>query len=215
LSVASAQDAPDVFVEEEDEEGVVYFENGCVLENQIRSQKKQSASKKAVEAKTVNAKPTIKLVNSNSTKPSNASKAVEEKKTASGEAKKPKEEEKKPAVESKEDKDKEDDQTDDAQEPTTKAPRRTQPLSRHRPTSNGSSKNGSGAKSRLLQNATLSNGVEEAWGAWSDECRSFDERRPCQNGNRVGFQSRQCLRTPFECQGPFFRYCIAPCQGAL
>jgi len=140
---------------------------------------------------------------------------------SSGESKKPKAnvEDKKQSSEDKEEKEKDKNEEadngagDDSQE-VTKPPRRaTQPLGRTRPKS-GSSKNGSGTK-RLLQNATLSNGVEDAWGAWSDDCRSFDERRPCQNGNRVGFQSRQCLRTPFECQGPFFRYCIAPCQGAL
>jgi len=220
LSVASAQDAPDVFAEEEDEEHVVYFENGCVLENQIRTQKKQSASKKGVEAKKV--QPTIKLANSTGLKSSNSSRPEDKKpQGSSGESKKAKViEEKKPSSEDKEDKDKDDDTEtgagagDDSQE-ATKPPRRvTQPLGRTRSKSSGSGKNGSGTK-RLLQNATLSNGVEDAWGAWSEDCRSFDERRPCQNGNRVGFQSRQCLRTPFECQGPFFRYCIAPCQGAL
>jgi len=220
LSVASAQDAPDVFAEEEDEEHVVYFENGCVLENQIRTQKKQSTSKKGIEAKKV--QPTVKLVNSTGLKSSNSSR-MEDKKPqgSSGESKKAKPvEEKKPSSEDKEDKDKDDEAEtaagDDSQE-ATKPPRRvTQPLGRTRTNPKSSSSSGSGSPKstkRLLQNAT--NGVEDAWGAWSEDCRSFDERRPCQNGNRVGFQSRQCLRTPFECQGPFFRYCIAPCQGAL
>jgi len=211
LSVASAQDAPDVFAEEEDEENVVYFENGCVLDNQIRSQKKQSNSKKPVDAKKV--QPTIKLANSTSAKPANASRPEDKKEKMSAE--KTKEDKMKPSSASKEDKEKDKSDEaetgagDDSQESTTKSPSR--PLGRHRTTTSSKNGGGGGTK-RLLQNAT--NGADEAWGAWSDDCRSFDERRPCQNGNRVGFQSRQCLRTPFECQGPFFRYCIAPCQGA-
>jgi len=234
LNVASAQDAPDVFAEEEDEENVVYFENGCVLENQIRGQKRHSASKQnTLEAKKL--APGLKLtVNStNNLKSANASRVSEDKKepkASPSERKKAKASEEDEAVtvrtkkpqNSEEDGGGNDDDGDkgagdDSQESSTKPSRRggsgKTPTPRHRGSTSSSSKNGSGGgpKRLLLKNATLSNGVEDAWGPWSEDCRSFDERRPCQNGNRVGFQSRQCLRTPFECQGPFFRYCIAPC----
>jgi len=182
----------------------------------IKSELKRNKAprKKGIEAKKV--QPTVRLANSTGLKSSNSSRPDDKKaQGSSGESKKAKMEEKKSSSEDKEDKDKDENSEtgagDDSQE-ATKPPRRvTQALGRTRSKS-GSAKNGSATK-RLLQNAT--NGVEDAWGAWSEDCRSFDERRPCQNGNRVGFQSRQCLRTPFECQGPFFRYCIAPCQGAL
>jgi hypothetical protein len=193
LSVASAQDAPDVFAEEVDEENVVFFENGCVLDNQIRTQKIQSRAheaKKPAENKKPESQPTIKLANTTETKP-----ASQEKK--SGDKSKSMSGEKKPSSKEEKEKEKSEETGDESGEAKPTLGRRVN--------------NGKETK-RILQSAT--DGAEEAWGAWSEDCRSFDERRPCQNGNRVGFQSRQCLRTPFECQGPFFRYCIAPCEGA-
>jgi hypothetical protein len=202
LSVASAQDAPDVFADEEDEEKVVYFENGCVMDNQIRSQKKQNAKQKAVDAKKL--APTAKVAtNSTSSKP-----AAPANGTKPEDVKKPKNM-----------KSSEDDKRASSSETTTEEgagegsqeKSRKTPAPRQRVTLGGGKSAGKGEKRKLLQGAS-DNGVEEsAWGSWGEECRSFDERRPCTNGNRVGFQSRQCLRTPFECQGPFFRYCIASC----
>lgn len=179
LSVASAQDAPDVFADEEDEEKVVYFENGCVLDNQIRSQKKQS-SKKTGDAKKVGQ--TAKVANSTSTKAPNASK---------------------PDAEGKKEEESKKSSSGSHEEEITPKPRVAG-------RKNGNKSTGKVGPSRRILTGS-SDGAEEAWGPWSEECRSFDERRPCTNGNRVGFQSRQCLRTPFECQGPFFRYCIAAC----
>lgn len=50
-----------------------------------------------------------------------------------------------------------------------------------------------------------------AWTVWSKKCQKFPTAQICENGKKVGFQTRQCLGTPFECHGPFMRYCFLPC----
>lgn len=266
-----AQDAPDVFADEEDEENVVYFENGCVLENQIRcasaflrmrctslhvippfQHRRRTAPGRlrmpgsprppsSCPPTRLVSRPTTLLVPANlkRRKPARRKRRVclarrrrpkplrkvgipvsfritdLRQSYFSEEAVSPRP--RKPVAESPEDSGEgESDNGEEAQESSPKPSRRGngKTASPRRRVTSGSlgGKSGKGGPKRLLlQNATVSNGVEDAWGPWSEECRSFDERRPCTNGNRVGFQSRQCLRTPFECQGPFFRYCIAPC----
>jgi hypothetical protein len=110
LSVASAQDAPDVFAEEVDEENVVYFENGCVLENQIRAQKIQSRgheTKKPVETK--KPQPTTHLANATT----EAKKPIDKSKPMSEEKKMTSKEEKEKEME----KEKENDETEEPEEP--------------------------------------------------------------------------------------------------
>lgn len=50
------------------------------------------------------------------------------------------------------------------------------------------------------------------WGPWTKNCQPFGQNQQCVEGKIVGFQERQCLKTPSECQGPFSRYCFIPCQ---
>lgn len=35
--------------------------------------------------------------------------------------------------------------------------------------------------------------------------------QPCEDGVEIGFQTRTCQGNPFQCEGPFFRYCTLPC----
>ncbi|VDO23795.1 unnamed protein product [Haemonchus placei] len=40
----------------------------------------------------------------------------------------------------------------------------------------------------------------------------FASGQPCNNGEMIGFESRECIaKEPSLCEGPFFRYCTLPC----
>ncbi|KAF8354836.1 hypothetical protein PRIPAC_96459, partial [Pristionchus pacificus] len=50
------------------------------------------------------------------------------------------------------------------------------------------------------------------WSPWLGTCQKFASGQPCNNGEMIGFESRECVaKDPSQCQGPFFRYCTLPC----
>ncbi|CAI2355563.1 unnamed protein product [Caenorhabditis sp. 36 PRJEB53466] len=53
---------------------------------------------------------------------------------------------------------------------------------------------------------------EQVWGLWQGSCQQFASSQPCNNGNMIGFESRECIaKNPSQCEGPFFRYCTINC----
>ncbi|KAE9414128.1 hypothetical protein Angca_002505 [Angiostrongylus cantonensis] len=53
---------------------------------------------------------------------------------------------------------------------------------------------------------------EAVWSSWQGVCQHFVSAQPCNNGEMIGFESRECIaRDPSLCEGPFFRYCTLPC----
>jgi len=50
-----------------------------------------------------------------------------------------------------------------------------------------------------------------AWSKWFKKCHSFRARQKCEDGHRVGFQTRQCFDNPYQCHGPLYRYCLQSC----
>uniref|UniRef100_A0A1I7T8T4 BPTI/Kunitz inhibitor domain-containing protein n=1 Tax=Caenorhabditis tropicalis TaxID=1561998 RepID=A0A1I7T8T4_9PELO len=53
---------------------------------------------------------------------------------------------------------------------------------------------------------------EQVWGQWQGTCQQFASHQPCNNGNMIGFESRECIaKDPAQCEGPFFRYCTLNC----
>ncbi|CAI5456785.1 unnamed protein product [Caenorhabditis angaria] len=53
---------------------------------------------------------------------------------------------------------------------------------------------------------------EQVWGPWQGTCQHFASSQPCNNGNMIGFESRECIaKDPAQCEGPFFRYCTLTC----
>ncbi|CAB3401097.1 unnamed protein product [Caenorhabditis bovis] len=53
---------------------------------------------------------------------------------------------------------------------------------------------------------------EQVWGPWQGTCQQFASSQPCNNGNMIGFESRECIaKDPTQCEGPFFRYCTLSC----
>uniref|UniRef100_A0A158R0D4 PAN domain protein n=1 Tax=Nippostrongylus brasiliensis TaxID=27835 RepID=A0A158R0D4_NIPBR len=60
------------------------------------------------------------------------------------------------------------------------------------------------------QSATPSAG--SVWSPWLGVCQHFASGQPCNNGEVIGFESRECIaKEPSLCEGPFFRYCTLPC----
>ncbi|CAJ0583205.1 unnamed protein product, partial [Mesorhabditis spiculigera] len=50
------------------------------------------------------------------------------------------------------------------------------------------------------------------WSNWLGVCQQFASGQPCNNGEMIGFESRECLaKDPDQCTGPFFRYCTLHC----
>ncbi|CAD6199415.1 unnamed protein product [Caenorhabditis auriculariae] len=50
------------------------------------------------------------------------------------------------------------------------------------------------------------------WGPWQGTCQHFASSQPCNNGNMIGFESRECVaKDAALCEGPFFRYCTLSC----
>ncbi|KAL6722761.1 hypothetical protein Aduo_017852 [Ancylostoma duodenale] len=53
---------------------------------------------------------------------------------------------------------------------------------------------------------------ETVWSPWLGVCQHFASGQPCNNGEMIGFESRECIaKEPSLCEGPFFRYCTLPC----
>ncbi|ETN70668.1 PAN domain protein [Necator americanus] len=53
---------------------------------------------------------------------------------------------------------------------------------------------------------------ETVWSPWLGVCQHFASGQPCNNGEMIGFESRECIaKEPSLCDGPFFRYCTLPC----
>uniref|UniRef100_A0A8R1DJU5 Apple domain-containing protein n=1 Tax=Caenorhabditis japonica TaxID=281687 RepID=A0A8R1DJU5_CAEJA len=53
---------------------------------------------------------------------------------------------------------------------------------------------------------------EQVWSPWQGTCQQFASSQPCNNGNMIGFESRECIaKNPTQCEGPFFRYCTLQC----
>jgi hypothetical protein len=67
------------------------------------------------------------------------------------------------------------------------------------------------SKSKKITSSPSDSSPSGAWTVWSKKCQNFPTGQLCENGKKVGFQTRQCLGTPFECHGPFMRYCFVPC----
>ncbi|GMT36021.1 hypothetical protein PFISCL1PPCAC_27318, partial [Pristionchus fissidentatus] len=60
--------------------------------------------------------------------------------------------------------------------------------------------------------ATSDVGDGYIWSPWLGTCQKFASGQPCNNGEMIGFESRECVaKDPSQCQGPFFRYCTLPC----
>ncbi|KAK5982990.1 Apple domain-containing protein [Trichostrongylus colubriformis] len=54
--------------------------------------------------------------------------------------------------------------------------------------------------------------AENVWSPWLGVCQHFASGQPCNNGEMIGFESRECIaKEPSLCEGPFFRYCTLPC----
>ncbi|PIO71697.1 hypothetical protein TELCIR_06397 [Teladorsagia circumcincta] len=54
--------------------------------------------------------------------------------------------------------------------------------------------------------------TENVWSPWLGVCQHFASGQPCNNGEMIGFESRECIaKEPSLCEGPFFRYCTLPC----
>ncbi|CAJ0945101.1 unnamed protein product, partial [Mesorhabditis belari] len=50
------------------------------------------------------------------------------------------------------------------------------------------------------------------WSPWLGVCQQFASGQPCNNGEMIGFESRECLaKDSAQCTGPFFRYCTLNC----
>lgn len=53
---------------------------------------------------------------------------------------------------------------------------------------------------------------ESVWSPWLGVCQHFASGQPCNNGEMIGFESRECVaKEPSLCEGPFFRYCTLAC----
>lgn len=61
-----------------------------------------------------------------------------------------------------------------------------------------------------ISNSSRNNGQ---WTDWSQRCQPFTPDRPCdpQWRFKIGFQTRQCLLQNNRCDGPLMRYCFIPC----
>uniref|UniRef100_A0A915KLM4 Apple domain-containing protein n=1 Tax=Romanomermis culicivorax TaxID=13658 RepID=A0A915KLM4_ROMCU len=63
---------------------------------------------------------------------------------------------------------------------------------------------------QLISNLGENNGQ---WSDWSQRCQAFTPDRPCdpQWRFKIGFQTRRCLMQNNRCDGPLMRYCFIPC----
>ncbi|KJH42352.1 hypothetical protein DICVIV_11663 [Dictyocaulus viviparus] len=65
-------------------------------------------------------------------------------------------------------------------------------------------------QSALETSSTISS--ETMWSPWFGVCQHFASAQPCNNGEMIGFESRECIaKEPNLCEGPFFRYCTLSC----
>ncbi|VDM59726.1 unnamed protein product [Angiostrongylus costaricensis] len=63
-----------------------------------------------------------------------------------------------------------------------------------------------------IKPSTSSVQPEAVWSSWQGVCQHFVSAQPCNNGEMIGFESRECIaKDPSLCEGPFFRYCTLPC----
>ncbi|VDM74711.1 unnamed protein product [Strongylus vulgaris] len=60
--------------------------------------------------------------------------------------------------------------------------------------------------------STVVQQAESVWSPWLGVCQHFASGQPCNSGEMIGFESRECIaKEPSMCEGPFFRYCTLPC----
>uniref|UniRef100_A0A7I4Z5R7 Apple domain-containing protein n=1 Tax=Haemonchus contortus TaxID=6289 RepID=A0A7I4Z5R7_HAECO len=63
-----------------------------------------------------------------------------------------------------------------------------------------------------LRQPSSQHATENIWSPWLGVCQHFASGQPCNNGEMIGFESRECIaKEPSLCEGPFFRYCTLPC----
>ncbi|CAJ0608718.1 unnamed protein product [Cylicocyclus nassatus] len=57
--------------------------------------------------------------------------------------------------------------------------------------------------------STVIQPVEAVWSPWLGVCQHFASGQPCNGGEMIGFESRECIaKEPSLCEGPFFRYSL-------